>query len=412
MSTRAPRVRNDSSPSFRAAGPAMRVLVLGGAETQLACVAAARRLGAEVTVVDPRPDVPGIALADSWIDLDVMDTAAIVARTAPVDAVLTDQSDYAARAAALLSSALGLPGQSPDLAEACTNKLLMRQRVAQHAPDLVPWFQHITKPADAWAVVSGSTSPVIVKPLQSQGSRGVSLIPPADASEAISTAFDESGSLGILVEEAIAGREYSVDGFVRDGLLTVLGIAAKTHYQGNPCIDERCDFLPSQFAAVESDLLTAMGRVIQALGIRLGIVHAELIAEPGRAILVEIALRGGGGGISSTIIPYLSRFDPVEELLRELLGLPGQPPPRDFHDAAATLRFLPPGRVPRALPAPDPTIEGWDSLVLSSTNSSKLAAPRSSADRVGAIILTGPTEEAVAAAEAFAMASLGYPVGE
>ncbi len=387
----------------------MHVIVLGGAENQLACIAAARRLGGDVTVVDPRGDVPGIALADAWLGLDVMDTAAIESRVGAIDAVLTDQSDYAARAAARLSRALGLPGQDPDLAEACTNKLTMRQRVAQHAPDLVPWFEHFTDPAEARAFVDECKGSVVVKPLQSQGSRGVSLIPPERASEAVSRAFDESPGLGILVEEAISGREYSVDGFVRDGRLTPLGIAAKTHYAGNPCLDERCDFLPSQFMAVEQDLRAAMDRVVEALGIRVGIVHAELLAEPGRAILVEIALRGGGGGISSTIVPFLSQFDPVEELLRELLGLPGQSPPRDFHEAAATLRFLPPGPVPQPLDKPDATIAGWESLVLSQPDSSTLDAPRSSADRMGAIIITGPTEDDVAAAEMAAMERLGYP---
>lgn len=390
----------------------MHVIVLGGADGQLACIAAARRLGAEVTVVDPRSDVPGIALCDSWIDCDVMDTASIVARAAHANAVLTDQSDYAARAASLLSTALGLAGNSPDLLEACTNKLLMRQRVAQHAPDLVPWFRHVSNSADALDLVSGSASPVVVKPLQSQGSRGVSLIPPADAGEAISMALDESPGLGILVEEAVAGRVYSVDGFVRDGQLTVLGIAAKTHYEGNPCLAERCEFLPSRFAAVESDLLGAIERVIEALGISMGIVHAELIAEPGSAILVEIALRGGGGGISSSIVPYLSGFDPVEELLRGLLGLPEQPPPRDFRRSAAILRFLPPGPIPNALTFPDPSIEEWNSLMISGTNTSVPSVPRSSADRGGAIILTGATEQAVAVAEARAMAMLGYVKGD
>jgi biotin carboxylase len=387
----------------------MHVIVLGGADNQLACIAAARRLGADVTVVDPRSDVPGIALADAWLGLDVMDTSAIASRVGDVDAVLTDQSDYAVRAAALLSRALGLPGQDPDLAETCTNKLTMRQRVARYAPDLVPWFEHFTDPAETRAFVDECTVPVVVKPLQSQGSRGVSLIPPEKTDDAVSRAFDESPGLGILVEEAVSGREYSVDGFVRDGRLTPLGIAAKTHYAGNPCLDERCDFLPSQFIAVEQDLRAAMDRVVAALGIRVGIVHAELLAEPGRAILVEIALRGGGGGISSTIVPFLSQFDPVEELLRELLGLPGQAPPRDFHEAAATLRFLPPGPVPHPLEEPDASIVGWESLVLSSTDSSTLVAPRSSADRMGAIIVTGPTEEDVAAAEMAAMERLGYP---
>lgn len=389
----------------------MHVVVLGGAANQLASIDAARRLGGRVTVVDPRGDVPGVPLADSWLRMDVLDTETIATALGTVDAVLTDQSDYAARGAAALARRLGLPGQDPDLIEACTNKFVMRSRVHDAAPDLVPRFQLVRDPEEASSLLSDADAPMVIKPLQSQGSRGVSLVPPTSIDVAVDLAFGNTSGPGVLVEEAVRGREYSVDGIVRDGRLMPLGIAAKTHYAGNPCLDERCDFLPTHFGSVEADLLAAMDRIITALGITFGIVHAELLAEPGRATLVEIALRGGGGGISSAIVPHLSGIDPAEELLRDLLGLPGQRPPRDFRDSAATLRFLPPGPVPSPLAAPDSTIAGWESLVLSSTASPIMGAPLSSEDRMGSIILVGATEGDVARAEAQAMARLGYGSG-
>lgn len=391
----------------------MRVVVLGGADNQLACINAARRVGAEVIVVDPRPDVPGIGLADAWIGLDVAATEEVAELTLvrDCDAVLTDQSDYAARAAASLASALGLKGQDLSLIDACSNKLTMRQRMADLAPDLVPWFQHFTDPQAATRFAAAQEGPVIAKPLQSQGSRGVGRISSHADLPFIDAAFAESGGRGILVEQAVEGREYSVDGFVREGALTPLAIAAKTHYSGNPCLDERCDFLPSQFAPVEGPLLKAMDRIVSALGIGTGIVHAELIVDAGRATLVEIALRGGGAGISSVIVPFLTGFDPAEALLRHLLDLAPLAEPDDFRSRASTLRFLPAGPAPRQDAKRDLEVEGWLSLVLSDATQPSGLAPRSSTDRPGSIIVGAESEDAVRLVEAEAMRRLGYPAG-
>ncbi|MDO9485510.1 MAG: ATP-grasp domain-containing protein [Actinomycetota bacterium] len=390
----------------------LRVLVLGGAEGQLACIAACRRIDADVVLVDPRAGVPGIALADQWITLDVMQTEAIVhaLEGQAVDAVLTDQSDYAARAAAALAVALGLPGQELDVVEACSNKLVMRQRLTNTVPDLVPWFRHENDSDAARAFIAEQNAPVIVKPLQSQGSRGVSFVNTSADFPLLDEAFAESDGKGVLIEQAVAGTEYSVDGFVRGGVLTPLAISAKTHYDANPCLDERCDFLPSMFTEVEASLLNAMHRIVEALRIDTGIVHAELIVGDHGVTLVEIALRGGGGGISGLIVPYLTGFEPAEALLRHWLQLPDLPAPRDFHDRAASLRFLP-YTPPADINEPDSDIPGWLSLVRSEQRFAPGNVPRSGAERAGAIIVVGNTEDDARAAEDQAMRLLGYSLG-
>ena len=389
-----------------------RVLVLGGAEGQLASIAACRRIGADVVLADPRADVPGIALADEWIGLDVMQTAEIAQAVAGrhIKAVLTDQSDYAARAAAALSAALGLPGQNPQVVEACSNKFVMRQVLSKGTPDLVPWFRRESQYEQALAFIRDQSASVVVKPLQSQGSRGVSFIhSPADE-HLLKEAFNESDGKGVLIEQAVDGTEYSVDGFVRSGVLTPLAISAKTHYDKNPCLDERCDFLPSAYAAVEAPLIDAMHRIIAALGIDTGIVHAELISGNHGVTLVEIALRGGGGGISGLIVPFITGFEPVEELLRHWLSMPHQPEPADFHQRCASLRFLPysPGT---DVTECDPAIPGWLSLTRNERRIAPGQTPRSSADRAGAIIVVGDSEQATRASESAVMRVLGYPAG-
>jgi len=389
-----------------------RVLVLGGAEGQLACIAACRRLDAEVVLVDPRADVPGIPLSDHWIALDVTQTEAIMdaLEGLRIDAVLTDQSDYAARAAAALAAALGLPGQDPDVVEACSNKLVMRQRLTQAVPDLVPWFRHEPDHAAARAFVLAQDAPVVVKPLQSQGSRGVSIIDSAAELALLDEAFAESNGKGVLIEQAVSGTEYSVDGFVRGGVLTPLAISAKTHYAANPCLDERCDFLPSAYVEVEQPLLDAMHRIVAALGIDTGIVHAELIAGAHGVSLVEIALRGGGGGISGLIVPFLTGFEPAEALLRHWLRLSPLPEPTDYHQRAASLRFLP-FTPPASITEPAEEVPGWLSLVRSDRVFAPGSIPRSSAERAGAIIVAGETEDDARLAEAEAMRLLGYALG-
>ncbi|MHB1067120.1 MAG: ATP-grasp domain-containing protein [Candidatus Nanopelagicales bacterium] len=389
----------------------MRVVVLGASENQEGCIHAARRLGAEVVVVDPRNEVPGIRLADRWIRCDAAATREIIEALAglEVDAVLTDQSDYTARAAAALAIDLGVRAQDLDLVTACTNKLAMRERLVEEVPDLIPVFRHLPTPRQAREYARSHPGRLVVKPILSQGSRGVSRIHSPGDLALIDAAFQESGGLGVLIEHAAVGREYSVDGYVSQGRLVPLGIAAKSHYELNPCLDERCDFLLSEYAAVEEALLDAMHRIVAALRIPFGIVHAELISDGTDVTLVEIALRGGGAGISSIIVPFLSGFDPAEALLRDLLGLPVPEPERDFRDRAAILRFLPMGT--RGQPSHDLPVEGCLKVVVSESVATGGGRPASSADRPGLVIVGAESTALAREREEKVLAGLGYRPG-
>lgn len=387
---------------------ATRVVVLGGAENQMGCIAAARRLGADVTVVDPRPDVPGRWAADSWIQLDAASTPEIVSALAgvSVDAVVSDQSDYTARASATLAAALGVKGQDLALIDACTNKYSMRRRLHSAVPDLIPAFRHFDDPGAALSYALMQEAPQVVKPVQSQGSRGVRLLRPGAERDLVERAFALSDDRGVLVEQAIFGREYSVDGYVSNGELLPLAISAKSQYSGNECLDERLDFLRSLYAEAEGPLVAAVRRIVAALGISFGIIHAELFAEGNDVTLVEIALRGGGSAISSVVVPYLTSFDPAEALLRDLLSLPSGSPPTYFGDRSAILRFLPAVPLPTVDPRRDPSNKEWLSLVV--TNASAEGTPSSSDDRAGFIVLGANTEAAALEAERVALLSLGY----
>jgi hypothetical protein len=377
----------------------------------MGCIDAAHRLGADVTVVDPRPDVPGRWAAEHWIELDAAATPEIVLALGgtSVDAVVSDQSDYTARASAALAVALGLKGQDLDLIDTCTNKYAMRRRLLGPVPDLIPPFRHFDDPDAAVSYALIQTSPQVVKPVQSQGSRGVGLLRPGSERELVERSFSLSDGRGVLVEQAVFGREYSVDGYVSNGTLLPLAISAKSQYLGNECLDERLDFLPSLYADAEGPLVAAVRRIVAALGISFGIIHAELFADGMDVTLVEIALRGGGSAISSVVVPFLTSFDPAEALLRDLLSLSSPPPPRDFRERAAILRFLPALSLPTTVPRRDSTIEGWLTLVI--TNPLAEGTPTSSDDRAGFVVLGAASEAAAVDAEQAALRSLGYSAG-
>ena len=391
----------------------MNVIVLGGADNQLACVAAAKSIGADVIVVDHRSHLSGSNLADRWIHADVRDTRAILSALngLSVAAVISDQSDYTAIGAAELSTELGVKGQDPDLVLACTNKLVMRERLANKVPDLIPNFNHFLDLDEAKSFISCRTAPVVVKPLQSQGSRGISLIENAADDFLIEHAFAESEGLGILVESAVFGEEYSVDAYVSQGIVSPLAISRKSQYPGNPCLDERLCFLPSHFIDAEEVLLDALLRVITALEIPFGIIHAEFIVGKSNVTLLEIALRGGGSGISSSVVPFLTNFDPVEALLRELLDLSPLPAPADFRRRSAILRFLPQGVRPQSRQNPELFLDGSLEVVLSDLDNQTGSVPASSADRHGYIIVGTDTETSTLHAESSALIQLGYPLG-
>lgn len=325
------------------------MLFLPGGRWQVPVIRLAQHMGFFVICADGTPHAPGFDVADEGIQVPLQDVAALVAigKSRRVDAVLTEQTDFAVPIVARVANGLGLKGLPIAVADAATNKGLMRQKGAD-AGLRQPSFRVCQTIDEARQAVAELGLPLFFKPVDGQSSRGVGCLTEEGASD-VRQAFERASAASrcgaTIFERYIAGTECTVEGFVVDGRPTTLAISDKEHYTDLAGVARTLTW-PGGFSdTVRDRIAQANGAAIRAMGIPFGITHAEFLIDPeGEPWLVEIAARGGGSRIPSHIVPALCGFEPTPALIATLMG--ETPEVRVTRERAVQLRFLrlPPGR--------------------------------------------------------------------
>lgn len=382
-----------------------RVLVIGGGVNQLELVRRAKQRGCWVAVSDVNENPPCKAEADGFYQIDTTDKAETyrAAQSAHITAVVTDQSDVAVPTAAYIAEQLGLPGIGFETSLRFTNKHLMRQAVALSRPDLLP-DSRLFKSEPELIKHLGSQNikypKLIVKPMNSQGSKGVTRLDSNNVREATSLAFRESRGHGVLLEDFVEGDEFSVETFVVDGAVHNLAITRKFHYPQNDCIDYRNTYLGDVPLDLENRLYSANATIVSLLGLKTGSTHGEYKVDGDRVVLMEIAARGGGGNISGKIIPFLTDFSPTDALLDFALGTRPKVRANSYRNKYAVLRFfdLPPGRVEKVSHELVPTNHLLH-FELNLRPRDLVRVVRSSRDRIGYFIVGADSRKQVLLAE-------------
>jgi biotin carboxylase len=299
--------------------------IVGGGSNQVPLVLAARKLGLRVLVTDMYENPPCRQYADLYEQIDTTDkdNTLMAAQRHEVDAIITDQTDVAVPTVAYVADIMRLEGIGYETALKFTNKYLLRESLKKISPELIPRFEFFSDPQKAIGYCKSLQREVrnyIIKPINSQGSKGVYVLNELDVVSQVNSAFRESKNMGVLIEEYIDGFEYSVEAYTQDGVCNNLALTKKYHYISNNCIDERNTYLGDVSPELEDLLFSANKQVIQSLGLPFGITHAEYKVHNGKAYLIEIAARGGGGSISSKIVPYLTNFEPSVALIHRVFN--------------------------------------------------------------------------------------------
>lgn len=378
-----------------------KLMVFGAGLNQISLIEKGKKLGCHVIVANGTADAPAKHLADEYIQIQPLDRAAALsaAEERGVDAICTDMSDMAVPTVAYVAEKLNLRGAGLLAAETVCAKARLRDFLRARLPSMVPRFLSTGCVEEAARFARQDLGGrAIVKPSQSQGSRGVSILGHDHQQwrRQLEAALQESADQRLLVEEFIEGEEYSVEGFVREGHLTNLVATKKYHYPENDCLDFRNTFLGDIPMATQSALFEANSQLFRALGAQSAITHVEyMVTRDNRCYVMDAAVRGAGGGISSHIVPHLTNFDPQQALLQTLLGVEVEIQPRNYRNKFAILRFFPSREgVVKSFSLDQEAIR--DALHYSISVSPDQALPgipRDSRDRVGYFIVAGETPE-------------------
>ncbi len=310
-----------------------KVMVLGASYLQSFIIRKIREMGHEAIVLDGNPDCEARGLADKFYHCNTVDKEGVlaIARKEGIDGIMTYASDVAAPTVSYVAEELGLPCNPFDAVNIMTDKTLTRQFMIAHGFN-VPKYKEVLSLEEASAAIREIGLPVIVKPVDGSGSKGVSKVerPSAVSSllgegsleAAFVSARDNSRSRRVIIEEFIVKKGYQVDAdcFMYDGKLTFFH--AMDQHQ-----DPIAPYSPIGISApsVESKEKTEIARqevqrFLSLLGMRFGEYNVEYVFDDDDQLhIIEIGPRSGGNLIPDVILES-SGLDLRELNIRATLG--------------------------------------------------------------------------------------------
>ena len=298
-------------------GAPKKIMIIGAGAGQVPIIQQSQSRGLYTIVVSPKGNYPGIEIADLHINEDIYnkDKLVDIAKIYEVDYVISDQSDFAVPTIAYISEKLGLLGNTIHTAEIYSNKNVQREFCRLNnlkAPKSIKLTdENLINDIDL-------KFPLVVKPADSQGSRGILKVDTLeDTIDAFRDALNYSKEKEVIIEEYFQGDEIVCEGFVIDGCYYNIGFGDRTYFNiKNKFIPNKTIF-PSlvndtiKKSIIENERLFALNA-----NAKFGIVHSEyLVNSNGEICMVETALRGGGVYISSHIIPSVYNIDLTKLLL-------------------------------------------------------------------------------------------------
>lgn len=284
-----------------------KILLLGGSKQQVIAIEKAKELGYQTVLCDYLPDNPGQHVADVFYQVSTTDRDAVleIARKEHIDGVLAYASDPAAPTAAYVAEVLGLPTNPLASVEILSKKHLFRQFLSEHgfaSPKAIS-FMADSSADELFDLLEGFSWPVVIKPTDSSGSKGVSVVHSFDGlSAAIKIASECSRNNTLICEEYIECGYPAVIGgdiFVVDGEVVFWGLM--------DCLRDRLanGLVPVGEAmpcGIASPTMTRckkeLQRLVTALGLRCGELNVEIIVGPDdEPCFLELGARAGGNMI-------------------------------------------------------------------------------------------------------------------
>ncbi len=334
------------------------ILFIGGGSEVVPAVKRAMDLGCRVIVADRDPHAPGCRVADQPLVASAYHPDEVraevrkhIAGGGRIDAVLAVATDCPNSVAAVAEE-LGLPGPSVEVGNRAVDKLAMKRKFAADGVRQ-PWFAAVTDFAQLRAQVSEVGYPLVLKPADSRGARGVLRLTGAeDLRWAFRFAMSYSPSRRLVLERFAAGPQVSTESLVIDGVAHTPGFSDRNYELMDlyaPHIIENGGDLPSFLPQRTQERVGALvDRAAHSLGVANGVVKGDIVVCDGEPMVIEMAARLSGGYFCSHEIPLNTGVDFVGAAIRQALGIgldPDDLKPRFQRHISQRYLFPPPGRI-------------------------------------------------------------------
>lgn len=301
-----------------------RLAILGASYLQIPLVNKAKKMGIETHVFAWEDGAVACNISDHFYPVSILEKGKILSLCKSImpDGIISIGSDIAMPTVNYVAQELDLTGNSLSCSLVTTNKFEMRQQLTNNK---IPCPRYISFGADKVFqedLVSELDYPLIVKPVDRSGSRGITLIEsPAELETAVERAMAESFSKRVIIEEFINGREISVEMISWKGTHHFLAITEKVTTGPQYFVEveqHEPAFIPDELHEKIISLTTAS---LSALGVEYGASHSELIiTQQGELYVVEIGARMGGDNIGAYLVEMSTGYDFVKGVIDVAMG--------------------------------------------------------------------------------------------
>ena len=371
------------------------VLIFGVGPLQKSIINRAKQMGLYTVGIDPAKDATCKDEVDAFEVVGGQDyegTCAVVEKYG-IDAIVTAATDKPLVMMARIAEKYGFPFYSVETAQWSTDKFQMKQRFMEGG---VPCAKgRLVKSVQE---VEDFEYPVIIKPRDNSGSRGVKLCRSKEELEAsMSEAFEVSKLDTVLVEEFIEGPEYSIEGLHHDCKSEVIQFTEKktTEFPYNVELGH------IQPANISEENQQKIREIVDKIGKALNFVncpsHTELKINERGIYVIETSPRLGGDYITSTLTPLSTGVNVEDELLKIALGETVNPQPAAVQYSGVRFFAFEEGRVIKNVPDAD-FVKGWPHVVdysFALKEGNKVNRITSSLNRYGQLILQAGNRDSI-----------------
>lgn len=304
------------------------MMLLGGLRYLLPVIEEAHKLGTYVITADYLPDNIAHKYSDEYCNVSIIDKDAVLkeAQRLQIDGILSHAVDPGVVTAAYVAEQMGLPFQcSYKTACVLQDKHLFRKFLSDNGFNC-PNAKGYNNVQDALKDVDYFNWPVIVKPVDSAGSKGVTKVEEKEKlQEAIEFALSESHNGYFIIEDFLEKQGFSAgsESFVVDGKLLYNGFYDQYFDKNaiNPYTPSAEVWPSIMEQKYQEEIKSELQRLFTLLGVTTGLFNVECrVCTNGKAYLMEVSPRAGGNRLAE-MLNYAADVNINEAETRKALGL-------------------------------------------------------------------------------------------
>ena len=304
-----------------------KLMILGGARYALPVIEAAHDLGCYVITCDYLPDNIAHKYSDEYCNVSIIDKDAVLsaAQKLKIDGIMSFACDPGVVSAAYVAEKMGLPSVgSYEAVSILQNKRRFRSFLTEHGFN-VPTAKGYVSIEDAFRDVDQFHWPVIVKPVDSAGSKGVTKVDdPSDLRKSIEYALSFSHCDEFIIEDFLQqiGFSSDTDCFSVDGKLKFVSFNRQYFDKNaeNPYTPAAYSWPASISERHQKELTGEIQRLLSLLDLKNSIYNIETReCRDGKAYIMECSPRGGGNRLAE-MLRYATKVDLVTNSVRAAMG--------------------------------------------------------------------------------------------